>query len=70
MSLSSPPFPTFQVEKFGKPTWRRLAEAVKDPAGGNNFALAQTIACDHPSEPGNCYIQPGCSGALRTDYFP
>ena len=58
--LSLPPLlPTFQVEKFGKPTRKRLVEAVKDPAGGNNCALAQTIASDHPSEPGNCYIQPG-----------
>lgn len=59
VSLSSPPLPTFQVEKFGKPTRKRLVEAVKHPAGGNNCALAQTIACDHPSEPGDCYIQPG-----------
>jgi len=37
-----------QVEKFGRPTWRRLVEAVKDHVGGNNFALAQTIAREHP----------------------
>ena len=37
-----------QVEKFGKPTWRRLVEAVKDHVGGNNVALAQTIAREHP----------------------
>jgi len=37
-----------QVEKFGKPTWRRLVEAVKDDMGGNNPALAQTIAREHP----------------------
>ena len=52
----SPP-PSFlllpQVERFGKPTWRRLAEAVKDHVGGNNCALAQTIARDHPGAPGN-----------------
>jgi len=48
------PFLLFlQVEKFGKPTWRRLVEAVKDPVGGNNCALAQTIATDHPDAPGN-----------------
>jgi len=33
-----------QVERFGKPTWRRLVEAVEDPVGGNNPTLAQTIA--------------------------
>ena len=41
--------PFSQVERFGKPTWRRLVEAVQDPAGGNNLALAQKIAQDHPS---------------------
>ena len=39
----------FQVEKFGKPTWKRLVEAVEDKVGGNNPALAQKIAKDHPS---------------------
>ena len=48
------PFLLFlQVEKFGKPTWRRLVEAVKDHVGGNNCALAQKIATDHPGAPGN-----------------
>ena len=37
-----------QVERFGKPTWRRLAEAVEDHVGGNNLALAQTVAREHP----------------------
>jgi len=31
------------VERFGKPTWRRLAEAVEV----YNLALAQTIAREH-----------------------
>ena len=53
-----PPLPSpfllfLQVEKFGKPTWRRLVEAVKDHVGGNNCALAQKIATDHPGAPGN-----------------
>ena len=34
----------FQVKKFGKPTWRKLVEAVEDKVGGDNPALAQTIA--------------------------
>ena len=41
-----------QVDKFGKPTWRRLVEAVEDKVGGNNRALAQTIAREHPGTPG------------------
>ena len=36
------------MERFGKPIWRRLVEAVEDHVGGNNFALAQTIAGEHP----------------------
>ena len=36
------------MERFGEPTWRRLVEAVKDKVGGNNPALAQKIARDHP----------------------
>ena len=36
-----------QVERFGKPTWRRLVKAVEDHVGGDNFALAQAIAREH-----------------------
>ena len=36
-----------QVERFGMPTWRRLAEAVEDDSGGNNPALAKKIMRDH-----------------------
>ena len=42
-----------QVKKFGKPTWRKLVEAVEDKVGGDNPALAQTIAEEHPGAPGN-----------------
>ena len=38
----------YNVEKYGPPTWRRLVEAVDNPAGGNNHALAKTIADHHP----------------------
>lgn len=34
----------YNWEKYGLPTWRRLVEAVNSPAGGNNHALAKTIA--------------------------
>ena len=40
--------PPRQVERFGEPTWRRLVEAVEDSVGGNDRALAQTIARQHP----------------------
>ena len=42
-----------KVKNSGKPTWRRLVEAVENPVGGNHCALAQKIARDHPGEPGN-----------------
>ena len=31
----------------GAPTWRKLVQAVGDPAGGDNNALAETIAKNH-----------------------
>ena len=37
-----------QIKKFGRPTWRRLVEAVEDHEGGNNRVLAETIAQHHP----------------------
>ena len=37
-----------QVDRCGKPTWRRLVEAMKDPVGGNNPALAYEIARKNP----------------------
>ena len=56
--LTPPPYSSSflllpQVERFGKPNWRRLVEAVKDHVGGNNYALAQKIARAHPGAPGN-----------------
>ena len=42
--------PTPQVERFGKPTWKSLVKAVEDKVGGNNPALAQTIAKKHPGK--------------------
>ena len=38
----------YNYQKHGPPTWRMLVEAVGDPAGGNNCALAETIANKHP----------------------
>ena len=32
----------------GPPTWRRLVEAVDNPAGGSNHSLAERIAIDKP----------------------
>ena len=40
---------SYNVEKHGPPTWRRLVEAVDSPAGGNDHALAEIIATHHPT---------------------
>ena len=48
--LSAVLYPLTQVEKFKKPTWRRLVEAVEDKEGGNNPALAQKLAREHPGK--------------------
>ena len=39
----------YDTERYGVPTWRRLVEAVDNPAGGNNHELAKTIASKHPT---------------------
>ena len=40
---------SYNVDKHGPPTWRRLVEAVDKEAGGNNHALAEKIASNHPA---------------------
>ena len=45
--------PINQVDKYGKPRWRRLVTAVQCHAGGDNPALAQTIATEHPRVQGS-----------------
>ena len=39
---------SYEYSKYGPPTWRMLVKAVDDPFGGNNCALAETIASKHP----------------------
>ena len=39
---------SYNYDKYGPPTWRMLVKAVGDPAGGNDCALAETIANKHP----------------------
>ena len=34
---------TYDVERFGEPSWQLLREAVHSIAGGNNPALAETF---------------------------
>ena len=42
----------YNYDKYGLPTWRMLVKAVSDPFGGNDCALAETIAKKHT---GMCY---------------
>ena len=38
----------YDYQRYGPPTWRMLVDAVGDPVGGNNNALAEAIAKKHP----------------------
>ena len=37
----------YNVERFGRPTWRMLVEAVDQEDGGNSHEIAKKIASDH-----------------------
>ena len=37
----------YDINKFGPPSWRMLCQAISNPAGGNNPALARKIAEHH-----------------------
>ena len=38
---------SYNVVRFGLPSWRSLVKAVNSPAGGSNHALANRIASKH-----------------------
>ena len=40
----------YNYQKFGSPTWKMLVEAVANPVGGDNTALAERIAKKHLSK--------------------
>ena len=44
----------YPVDKYGLPTWRLLVKAVDNTSGGNDHALAKTIAEKYPA--GKCRI--------------
>ena len=37
----------YNYQRYGSPCWRMLVEAVGNPAGGNDCALAEAIAKRH-----------------------
>ena len=39
----------YNTRKYGPPTWKMLAEAVRAPNGGNDAELADEIARLHPA---------------------
>ena len=56
----------YNVQKFGLPSWRMLVQAVDNPAGGNNHALAKKIAAKYPLSECTCtrscvYIRAGAT---------
>ena len=58
----------YNKEKFGEPTWRWLVQAVGDPAGGADMALASSIAGRHKTESGtNEPDTGGISGKHKAD---
>jgi len=40
---------SYNVKRFGEPTWQKLLQIVSDPAAGNNPALVLTVAKKHLS---------------------
>ena len=46
----------YNIAKYGPPTWRMLVRAVDSPAGGNNPALALTIAGNHAINGERCKV--------------
>ena len=43
----------YNIARFGRPTWKRLVEAVESPIGGSNPSLAVVMATRHA--PGNSW---------------
>ena len=44
----------YNVDKFGLPSWQRLAEAVGSPTGARNLTLAKSICSHHPKGMQEC----------------
>ena len=59
----------YNFEKFGRPTWQRLREAVGSPSGGENPALAEKIAEKHLTS-GTVVIQISLSLSLPPSLPP
>ena len=62
----------YDVARFGLPTWKRLIEAVRNPVGADNPALAMDIMAKHPGmfSVGACVLQKThCSLSFYISYM-
>ena len=41
----------YDYKRHGHPCWRMLCVCIKSPSGGNDAALAEEIAKEHPASP-------------------
>ena len=53
---------SYNVRRFGAPTWRAVVKVVADPAAGDNCALALSIAEQHQGNSYNHQSQCICTG--------
>ena len=61
---------TYNVKRFGEPSWKLLVKAVSDQAGGNDRALAQRIAQKHQGiYDSTVYVMDGIYNNY-TSFFP
>ena len=49
----------YNVQRFGQPSWQLVVRAVRDPAGGDNQALADTMAAKYGGK-GSLFTSKGC----------
>ena len=53
---------SYDVKRFGEPTWRAVVKVVADPAAGDNHAHALSIAGKHRGKQLNHQSQCVCTG--------
>lgn len=51
---------SYNVKRFGPPTWRMLVKAVSHPFGGRNHEVARKIALNHPASGKRYYYSTLC----------
>ena len=51
---------SYDVQRHGLPSWRRVVKAVDSRAGGNNYVLAQEIASKYQGEQNILHVLTAC----------